>query len=729
MGSTSSINVIKKDGTLQEYDEQKIINAVNKSANRALFTFTKEDYDLICNKIFEEIESEGFEDDNVPVSFIHSVAEKVLLESFPEVGQSYQQYRNYKLDFVAMMDEVYEKSQAIMYIGDKDNANTDSALVATKRSLVFNVLNKELYKKFFMTTDERQACNDGYIYIHDMSARRDTFNCCLFRVGEVMKNGFEMGNIWYNEPKTLDTAYDVIGDIILSTAAQQYGGFTIPRIDSILAPYAEKSYDKYYEEYLDNAFETLNYDRNEYDSRKKELYKKADKYAMKKIQRDFEQGWQGIEMKLNTVGSSRGDYPFVTMTFGLDTSRFGKMASITFLNVHKEGQGKKGFKKPVLFPKLVFLYDEKLHGKGCINEDVFNAGVECSMKTMYPDWLSLSGEGYIPSMYKKYGEVVSPMGCRAFLSPWYERGGMEPADEDDKVVFEGRFNLGVVSLHLPMILAKARNESKDFYEVLDYYMEMIRGIHKRTYDYLGELKASVNPVAFCEGGLYGGNLKPTDKIKSILKPMTLSYGITALNELQQLYNGKSIAEDGKFAIEVMEYINKKINEYKKEDGLLYAIYGTPAESLCGLQVKQFRKKYGIIENVSDREYVSNSFHCHVTEDITPIEKQDLEGRFWNLLNGGKIQYCRYPVNYNKEAVVTLIRRAMELGYYEGVNLELSYCEDCGYEQLEMDVCPKCGSKNLTKVSRMNGYLGYTRVHGDTRYNAAKMAEIADRKSM
>ena len=727
-----ALQVIKKDGTWQTYDEQKIINAVNKAANRVLYNFTKDDYVLICNHVFEEIVAEDLEDEQVPVSFIHSVVEKVLLELFPEVGQSYQQYRNYKLDFVAMMDEVYEKSQAIMYIGDKDNANTDSALVATKRSLVFNVLNKELYKKFNMTTAERQACNDGYIYIHDMSARRDTFNCCLFKVGEVMKDGFEMGNIWYNEPKTLDTAYDVIGDIILSTAAQQYGGFTIPRIDSILAPYAEKSYNKYLEwaQNFYNKFAKLPWIKVEEELYNEKLWNEIkDEFAINRVIRDFEQGWQGIEMKLNTVGSSRGDYPFVTMTFGLDTSRFGKMASITFLNVHKEGQGKKGFKKPVLFPKLVFLYDEKLHGEGCINEDVFNAGVECSMKTMYPDWLSLSGEGYIPSMYQKYGEVVSPMGCRAFLSPWYERGGMEPADNDDKVVFEGRFNLGVVSLHLPMILAKARSESKDFYEVLDYYLEMIRGVHKRTYDYIGELRASVNPVAFCEGGLYGGYLKPTDKIKSILKPMTLSFGITALNELQQLYNGKSIAEDGQFALEVMQYINDKINEYKKEDGLLYAIYGTPAESLCGLQVKQFRKKFGIIENVSDREYVSNSFHCHVSEDITPIQKQNLEGRFWNLLNGGKIQYCRYPVNYNREAVVTLIRRAMQLGYYEGVNLELSYCEDCGHEQLEMDVCPVCGSANLTKVSRMNGYLGYTRVHGDTRYNSAKMAEIADRKSM
>lgn len=715
--------VIKKDGTLQTYDEQKIIDATNKAAARSMVTMTEDDYSVICNRVYEELESENFEEEQIPVSYIHNVVENVLLELYPSVGKSYQEYRNYKLDFVHMMDEVYEKSQSIMYIGDKDNANTDSALVATKRSLIYNVLNKNLYKKFFMTVAEKQACNDGYIYVHDMSARRDTFNCCLFRVGEVMKNGFEMANQWYNEPNTLDTAFDVMGDIILSVAAQQYGGFTIPRVDSILVPYAEKSYEFYVQEYAEIIYGATGLDID------RSIGSKADKYAMKKVHREFEQGWQGIEYKLNTVGSARGDYPFVTMTFGLDTTKFGKMASITFLNVHKNGQGKEGHKRPVLFPKLVFLYDKNLHGPGCINEDVFNAGIECSIKTMYPDWLSLTGNGYVPEMYKKYGEVVSPMGCRAFLSPWYERGGMEPADDQDKPVFEGRFNLGVVSLHLPMILQKARNESKDFYEVLDHYLEMIRGIHKRTYDYLGEMKASVDPVAFCEGGLYGGHLNPSDKIKPILKPMTLSFGITALNELQRLYNGKSIAEDGQFALDVMKYINDKIAEFKKEDGLLYAIYGTPAESLCGLQVEQFRKKYGIIENVSDREYVSNSFHCHVTEDISPIQKQDLEERFWDYFNGGKIQYCRYPVNYNKEAVVTLIRRAMEKGFYEGVNLSLCYCEDCGYEQLDMDVCPQCGSSSITKIDRMNGYLGYTRVHGDTRYNPAKNAEIKDRVSM
>ncbi len=265
--------------------------------------------------------------------------------------------------------------------------------------------------------------------------------------------------------------------------------------------------------------------------------------------------------------------------------------------------------------------------------------------------------------------------------------------------------------------------------MLDYYLNLIRGLHQRTYAYLGEMRASTNPLAYCEGGFYGGHLKLSDKIKPLLKAATASYGITAFNELQRLYNGKSLAEDGQFALDVLEYINKRVNEFKAKDGNLYAIYATPAENLCGLQVQQFRKKYGIVENVSDREYVSNGFHCHVTEDITPIQKQDLEYRFWELSNGGKIQYVKYPIDYNLDPIKTLIRRAMDMGFYEGVNMSLAYCDDCGHQELEMDVCPKCGSRNLTKIDRMNGYLSYSRVHGDTRLNDAKMVEIAERKSM
>lgn len=705
------VKVIKKDGSLEAFNVQKVIDAVGKSAYRALTKFTEEEKQHICQYVVDKVTE--LEQDEIPIPIMHNIVESALENVKPIVAKSYRDYRNYKQDFVRMMDDVYKKSQSIMYVGDKENANTDSALVSTKRSLIFNQFNKELYQKFFMTTEEIQACRDGYIYVHDMSARRDTMNCCLFDVSNVLTGGFEMGNIWYNEPKTLDVAFDVIGDIVLSAASQQYGGFTVPEVDKILEPYAEKTYQKSLAKY-----ERLGIDKE-----------KAEAEAYADVVREFEQGFQGWEYKFNTVASSRGDYPFITVTGGIGTGRFAKLACICMLNVRRRGQGKKECKKPVLFPKIVFLYDENLHGPGKPLEDVFEAGVKCSAKTMYPDWLSLTGKGYIASMYKRYGKVISPMGCRAFLSPWYERGGMHPADDEDKPVFVGRFNIGAVSLHLPMILAKAKQESKDFYQVLDYYLNLIRQLHIRTYAYLGEMRASTNPLAYCEGGFLGGNLKLSDKIKPILKSATASFGITAFNELQELYNGKSLVEDGQFALEVLEHINKRINEFKEEDGNLYAIYGTPAENLCGLQVKQFRAKYGIIEGVSDREYVSNSFHCHVTEDITPIEKQDLEYRFWELANGGKIQYVKYPIDYNLEAIKTLIRRAMDMGFYEGVNLSLAYCDDCGHQELEMDVCPKCGSRNLTKIDRMNGYLSYSRVHGDTRLNDAKMAEIAERKSM
>ena len=705
------VKVIKKDGSLERFNVQKVIDAVGKSAYRALTKFTEDEKKHICQYVVNKVDE--LETDEIPIPIMHNIVESALEDVKPIVAKSYRDYRNYKQDFVKMMDDVYKKSQSIMYVGDKENANTDSALVSTKRSLIFNQFNKELYQKFFMTTEEIQACRDGYIYVHDMSARRDTMNCCLFDVASVLKGGFEMGNIWYNEPKTLDVAFDVIGDIVLSAASQQYGGFTVPEVDKILEPYAEKSYQRDIDKYV-----RLGIDRET-----------AESEAYADVVREFEQGFQGWEYKFNTVASSRGDYPFITVTAGIGTGRFAKLATISLLNVRRRGQGKKECKKPVLFPKIVFLYDENLHGPGKPLEDVFEAGVKCSAKTMYPDWLSLTGKGYIASMYKQYGKVISPMGCRAFLSPWYERGGMYPADDQDVPVFVGRFNIGAVSLHLPMILAKSRQENKDFYEVLDYYLNLIRNLHIRTYAYLGEMRASTNPLAYCEGGFLGGHLQLHDKIKPILKSATASFGITAFNELQELYNGKSLVEDGEFALEVLEHINDKVNEFKKEDGNLYAIYGTPAENLCGLQVKQFRAKYGIVEGVSDREYVSNSFHCHVTENITPIEKQDKEYRFWELCNGGKIQYVKYPIDYNLEAIKSLIHRAMDMGFYEGVNMSRAYCDDCGHQELEMDVCPKCGSRNLTKIDRMNGYLAYSRVHGDTRLSDAKMAEIAERKSM
>lgn len=408
------ITIIKKDGATEPFDRRKIWAAIRKSADRAMVELSDADCEIVSTAVLEQL-NDGT---SVTVATIHLLVEDALDTFYPPVAKSYKDYRNYKQDFVAMLDKVYEKAQSIRYIGDRDNANTDSALVSTQRSLIYNELNSELYKKFFLNVEEREAMRDGYIYIHDRSARLDTMNCCLFNVKEVLTGGFEMGNVWYNEPKTLDVAFDVISDIIMSAAAMQYGGLTAYRISDVLAPYAEKSYQKYLQEYKDIFAESdgiigeCGWYKPDWQGGDIStlLAEKADAYAERKVRRDLEQGFQSWEYRFNTVGSSRGDYPFIAVSFGNESTRWGQIASEVCLEVRRKGQGKNGFKKPVLFPKLTFLYDEELHGEGKPLEWLFDRAIECSRKCMYPDFLSLTGEGYIPSMYKKYGEVISLMG-------------------------------------------------------------------------------------------------------------------------------------------------------------------------------------------------------------------------------------------------------------------------------------------------------------------------------
>lgn len=714
------IKILKKNGELQNFNGEKIKRAIRKSAERVCIKLSDADEKKVVNTVRGQLQ---YNETPVPVSTVHNMVECALDKVNPDVAKSYREYRDNKSAFASMLDKVYNKKLSLSFIGDRSNANADSALVTTQKAIVYNELNSELYKKFFLTREEEKAMSDGYIYIHDRGSRLDTMNCCLFDMKNVLENGFEMGNLHYNEPKTLDVAFDLIADVAMNAASCQYGGFSISEVDKLLAPYAELSYRKYVEDYH-------NIIKNYISDDKKSPIELADEYATQKVRRDMEQGFQGWEMKFNSVASSRGDYPFTSISFGLGTGKFETMASSVCMEVRKNGQGKDGFKHPVLFPKLSFFYDENLHGKGKKLEWLFDEAIECSSKAMYPDYLSCTGDGYMPGIYKKYGKTISRMGCRANLSPWWKNGGMFPADENDEPIYEGRFNLGAISLHFPMIVAKAQQEGKDFYEVLTYYLNMCRNIHKRTFTYLSHKKAGTNPLGFCQGGFLNGYFDPEDEIgEDFLRPMTMSFGITALNEASVLQTGKTIVEDNTFAIEVLKFINEYADKYKVEDNILYAIYGTPAESLCGLQIEQFKKKYGIIKGVSDRPYTTNSFHCGVWENITPIEKQDIEYPMFHLCNGGNIQYCRYPIDYNKEAIKTLVRRAMDMGFYEGVNLQLDYCEKCGHQFIDSDTCPKCGSEEITRIERMNGYLGYSRVNGRTMYADHKLAEFKDRVSM
>ncbi|AZV01929.1 ribonucleotide reductase of class III (anaerobic), large subunit [Aeromonas phage Akh-2] len=559
------------------------------------------------------------------------------LLGYAKTAESYAQYRAYKKEFGGMLMEVWEKTQKALAYGDKSNANVDSLIISSKQSLVRGYVSKELYKHNFLTQEEQEAINNGYIYIHDLDQLLyPQINCCLFDVGNVMKGGFEMANTKYTEPQSLRTALQLISDIVLCASSQQFGGFTVPELDKVLVPYYEKSFKRH----LDDAHRWG--------------IKGAQLYALEKTEDELKQGLQAFSLKTNTIPSSRGDFAFTTVTFGLldnpETAEIQKRIAIAIL------EDRMAPAVPPVFPKLVYLYNEETN-----HEDLFDLAIECSCKCLYPDFLSLSGEGYVADMYRKHGKAVSPMGCRAFLS---EGCGS----------FIGRANIGAVSLNLPMIYM----QEGDFYANLAHYLLMIRLLLIKRYEYVAKAPCSTNPLAFTQGGLMGGTKRPEEPIGDIVKQFTASFGITALNELNVLHEGKPLHEsDQTFITEVVDFINKVITKFRDEDGYLYALYGTPAESLCGTQVQQFRNKYGIIKGVSDREYFTNSFHMHVSAPINPFTKQDLEANLYHSVNGGHIQYTRLDTD-KPNVVKGVILRGMMMGFYSGVNANKCFCQDCGH---------------------------------------------------
>lgn len=313
--------------------------------------------------------------------------------------------------------------------------------------------------------------------------------------------------------------------------------------------------------------------------------------------------------------------------------------------------------------------------------------------------------------------------CRAYLSDFVDKSSGEH-------IFTSRANIGACALNLPMIWKKS--EGVDFYKDLDYYLEMIRQFLIKRYDYVANQPCSTNPLAFTQGGLYRGVKKETDKIGyDIVESFTASFGITALNELNVLMEGKPLHEsDKKHVNDVVDYINEKVIQFKKEDGFLYALYGVPAESLGGTQVNQFKNMFGVIEGVSDREYFSNSFHAHVTAEITPFEKQDQEEELFHKINGGHIQYCRVENPKNLGAIKAIIERGMSKGFYQGINHSIVVCDDCGHRPMKpVEFCPLCGSDKITQLDRTCGYLGYSKSGGGNRFNDSKTIEISERISM
>lgn len=711
------IKVIKKDGTEETWSDRKILAAVAKAEARANCVLNLPDTDYLLSLV--RAKAQEISKDTITSKQLHEVVIDCLrkIDYAIPVAEAYRSFRNYKETYAKAFEHIKEEADRINYLGDRENANFDSSLVSTKKSLIGGYLTKELYKRFELSKRELELTKRGDIYIHDLRDMfLNSFNCCLFDMGNVLKGGFDMSNISYTEPTSVLSALQVIGDITLVASAQQFGGFTIPEIDDILVPYCRKTYDKAY-----------NLAKDEF----KASRRVAKKYAIRTVQRELEQGFQSLELKLNTVPSSRGDFAFTTLTFGAPSNSRDKLAPMfcsmvchTILKVRENGHGG----KPVVFPKLVYLYDDTFVKTSPYAGKVFEHCVRCSSTCMYPDYLSLSSNhGAVSKLYMDTGVITSPMGCRAFLTPWKD-------PRTGKYVTVGRANIGAVSLNLPLIY-KLSEDYIDFLDNVRDRLEIIRWFFRKRFDRLCNVEAGTNPMAFCQGGIYRGNLKPTDKIGDVLDSFTCSIGITSLNELAILMTGHPITNPTakQKVVEVVEFIQEVVDEFKEDDGIMYALYGTPAESLCATQAQQYHaycEQNDLPDEFEGVKYFTNSFHAHVSEDLTPFEKQDQEFSLFHAIEGGHIQYVRLENPSNLQATRTIIERGMGLGYYQGVNFESVYCEDCGEHSTNTKaVCSKCGSTNVTTIDRVCGYLGYSNICGTSRMNDGKMAEIADRKSM
>ena len=385
----------KKRGFTEPFDASKIHVAIRKSAERILQVLTDDDCKKVSDKVLEMITEQ-----EIGVRKLHNIVEVALDEcGFNRTAESYRQYRNYKENAQKILEAVDAKTLELNYREDVSNANQDSLLVSTKRSILFGEMQKEKYKRIFLSAEELEANDDGYYYINDLKDRLSTYNCCLLNVGRIMKGGFKLANMEYSEPGSVAAAIAVASDILNVTAGNQYGGLTWPQVDEDLAMYCEKSYQFYITQFSDIVKST----GGTYDE------KKADEFAEERVKREISQGIQSIEFSFNSVSSSRGDFAFLTFTFGHGTDRWSRLVSKTILEVRQGGQGKPGHKVPVLFPKLVFIYDSEIHGKGKVCEDLFKLAVDVSKTCMYPDFLSLDA-GYIGEVYHKWKKVISPMG-------------------------------------------------------------------------------------------------------------------------------------------------------------------------------------------------------------------------------------------------------------------------------------------------------------------------------
>ena len=704
------MKVIKRDGHTVTYDRSKIITAIKK-ANAEV-----EPGEKVTDEKIEEI-VQGIESKNRPRMLVEDIQDiieqKLMADGKFVLAKTYIIYR-YTRELVRKANTTDDSILSLIKNRNKDvmeeNSNKNATVASTQRDLIAGEVSKDLTRRVLLPEKISKAHDEGVLHFHDADYfLQPIFNCCLINIGDMLDNGTVMNGKLIESPKSFQVACTVMTQIISSVASSQYGGQSVDIRH--LGKYLRKSYNKYknklVEEFGDKIDDAI-----------------LEQMAQDRLQDELRSGVQTIQYQINTLMTTNGQSPFVTLFLNLDPNDeyIEENAIIVeeILRQRLEGiKNEKGVYVTPAFPKLIYVLDEHNCLKGGKYDYITKLAVKCSAKRLYPDYISAK------KMRENYeGNVFSCMGCRSFLSPW--------KDENGNYKWEGRFNQGVVSLNLPQIGILAKGNEEKFWSMLDERLDLCYEALMCRHNALLGVTSDVSPVHWQYGAI--ARLKKGEKIDPLLKDgySTISLGYIGLYEVTKLMTGKSHTEpEGEeFALRVMNRLRKACDTWKEETGLGFGLYGTPAESLCYRFARIDQERFGTIEDVTDKGYYTNSYHVDVREKIDAFSKFRFESQFQTISSGGAISHVEIPnMRHNLEALEEIVRFIYDNIQYAEFNTKSDYCHVCDYDgeiMINDDnewECPQCGNKDHSKMNVTRRTCGYL---GENFWNVGKTKEIKAR---
>ena len=704
------MKVIKRDGKIVDYDRSKIRIAIEKANNEVdpKERATSKQIDNIIKYI------EDMKKKRMLVEDIQDEIEKKLMEYKKfTLAKAYIVYR-YNRALIRKANTTDESILRLIRNENKElaeeNSNKNTMLASTQRDYIAGEVSRDLTERIILPEKISKAHKEGVLHFHDMDYFiQPIFNCCLINISDMLDNGTVMNGKLIESPKSFQVACTVTTQIIAAVASNQYGGQSVDM--KHLGKYLRKSYDKFVNKLTKKYKDTL-------------TKKQIEEIAKDRLKDELAAGVQTIQYQINTLMTTNGQSPFVTLFLHLEDGdpyiEENAMIIEEILKQRFEGiKNEKGVYVTPAFPKLIYVLDENNCLKGGKYDYLTKLACQCSAKRMYPDYISAKK---MREIYE--GNVFSPMGCRSFLSPW--------KDEKGNYKWEGRFNQGVVSINLPQIGILSEGNEDKFFEILDERLELCKEALMCRHHALLGITSDISPVHWQYGAI--ARLQKGEKIDKLLKGgySTLSLGYIGIYETTMLVKGVShTTEEGeKFAVKLMKYLRKACDTWKKETGLGFALYGTPAESLCYRFARIDKEKFGSIKDITDKGYYTNSYHVDVREKIDAFTKLKFESQFQPISSGGCISYVEIPnMQNNLDALEELIKFIYENIQYAEFNTKSDYCHVCGFDG-EIIInddneweCPNCGNKDHSKMNVTRRTCGYL---GENFWNVGKTKEIKAR---